>query len=72
MAGLVNAPNKVPQAQREVQQAYRAHNRIWRIRPGPLSRLYVPYLVLLWGTTGATMYAMGRKVFGYNSFFGEK
>lgn len=30
-SGLINAPNRVPEAQREVQKAYRAHNRIWRI-----------------------------------------
>ncbi|KAK5656155.1 hypothetical protein OQA88_4915 [Cercophora sp. LCS_1] len=33
--------------------------------------LLTPYLILLWGTTGATMYAMGRKVLGYNTWFSE-
>ncbi|KAK4162711.1 hypothetical protein QBC43DRAFT_320806 [Cladorrhinum sp. PSN259] len=68
--GLVNAPNKVPDMQRKYQAAYKAHTRIWRI--GPRSNiLLTPYYILLWGTTGASMYAMGRQVCGYKTWFGK-
>ncbi|KAK1760935.1 hypothetical protein QBC47DRAFT_368645 [Echria macrotheca] len=68
--GLVNAPNKVPEHQRVYQAAYRAHTRIWKISPRS-NVLMTPYLILMWGTFGASMYGMGRKVLGYNSFFGK-
>jgi hypothetical protein len=68
--GLIDAPNKVPQHQRFYQQAYKAHTRLWQI--GPRSRvLLTPYLILLWGTFGASLYAGSRKVLGYNSYFGK-
>ncbi|PSS02465.1 hypothetical protein BD289DRAFT_478841 [Coniella lustricola] len=70
MAGFVNAPNKVPEHQRNYQAAYRNHTRIWRIHPRS-TVLYVPFVVLMWGTTAATTYAMGRKVLGYNTWFGK-
>ncbi|KAK7709258.1 hypothetical protein SLS63_013263 [Diaporthe eres] len=70
MAGFVNAQNKVPEHQRTYQAAYRAHTRIWRINPRS-TVLYVPFVWIMWGTTGAMMYAMGRKVMGHNSWFGK-
>ncbi|KAI0909455.1 hypothetical protein F4823DRAFT_428078 [Ustulina deusta] len=68
--GLVDAPNKVPQYQRFYQQAYKQHTRLWQINPRS-PKLMVPYTVLLWGTLGASLYMMGRKVFGYNTWFGK-
>ncbi|KAM5366510.1 hypothetical protein ACJZ2D_010478 [Fusarium nematophilum] len=68
--GMVNAKNPVPQHQRFYQAAYKNHVRLWTI--GPRSRvLLTPYLVLLWGTFGVTLYGAGRKVLGYNSYFGS-
>ncbi|KAI3330960.1 hypothetical protein F4824DRAFT_504610 [Ustulina deusta] len=67
---LVDAPNKVPQYQRFYQQAYKQHTRLWQINPRS-PKLMVPYTVLLWGTLGASLYMMGRKVFGYNTWFGK-
>ncbi|CAG9993779.1 unnamed protein product [Clonostachys byssicola] len=67
---LVNAKNSVPQNQRLYQNAYRAHTRLWQI--GHRSRwMIAPYTVLLWGTLGASLYAGGRKVAGYNTWFGS-
>ncbi|SCO11942.1 unnamed protein product [Fusarium fujikuroi] len=67
---LVNAKNPVPQNQRFYQNAYKNHTRLWKI--GPRSRiLMTPYLILLWGTLGASFYGAGRKVLGYNSYFGN-
>ncbi|KAL2118440.1 hypothetical protein VTJ04DRAFT_8100 [Mycothermus thermophilus] len=66
--GLINAPNKVPEHQRFYQAAYNAHTRLWRINPR--SKFYLrPYVWLLWGTTAASMYAMGRRVVGKNTWF---
>ncbi|KAB5575911.1 hypothetical protein GE09DRAFT_1215650 [Coniochaeta sp. 2T2.1] len=70
MAGLVNARNTVPERQRFYQQAYRGHQRIWKINPRT-PYLYTPFVILLWGSTAATMYAMGRKVLGHNTWFGK-
>ncbi|GAB1314899.1 hypothetical protein MFIFM68171_05109 [Madurella fahalii] len=69
--GFINAPNKVPQYQRYYQAAYRNHQRLWRIHPRS-NMLLRPYLFLLWGTFGATMYAMCRRVCGYNTWFGSE
>ncbi|KAI0433380.1 hypothetical protein F5Y09DRAFT_299321 [Xylaria sp. FL1042] len=67
---FINAPNKVPQHQRTYQQAYKQHTRLWQI--GKRSNmLMVPYQILLWGTFGASLYMMGRKVLGYNTWFGK-
>ncbi|PNP84804.1 hypothetical protein FNYG_01898 [Fusarium nygamai] len=67
---FVNAKNPVPQYQRFYQNAYKNHTRLWKI--GPRSRiLMTPYLILLWGTLGASFYGAGRKVLGYNSYFGN-
>ncbi|KAJ4129961.1 hypothetical protein ACLX1H_005653 [Fusarium chlamydosporum] len=67
---LVNAKNPVPQNQRYYQNAYKNHTRLWKI--GPRSRVMMtPYLILLWGTLGASFYGAGRKVLGYNSYFGN-
>ncbi|KAI0834187.1 hypothetical protein F5Y06DRAFT_279631 [Hypoxylon sp. FL0890] len=68
--GLVNAPNKVPQHQRFYQQAYRQHTRLWKINPRS-NYLLIPYQILLVGTFGASMYMMGRKILGYNTWFGK-
>lgn len=35
--GFVNAPNKVPEHQRNYQAAYRSHTRIWRIVRTPVA-----------------------------------
>ncbi|KAI0969866.1 hypothetical protein F4678DRAFT_463198 [Xylaria arbuscula] len=67
---LVNAKNKVPEHQRFYQQSYKQHNRIWQINPRS-SKLLLPYQVLLWGTLGASLYMAGRKVAGYNTWFGK-
>ncbi|KAH8888776.1 hypothetical protein GQ53DRAFT_825995 [Thozetella sp. PMI_491] len=68
--GFVNAKNKVPEQQRIYQAAYRAHTRVFQINPR--SNVYlVPFKVVMWGTFGASMYAMGRKIAGYNTWFGE-
>ncbi|PNY28020.1 Uncharacterized protein TCAP_02047 [Tolypocladium capitatum] len=70
MMGMVDAKNKVPEHQRFYQQAYKAHTRLWKI--GSRSRWYMtPYLIVLWGGFGATMYAAGRKVTGHNTWFGK-
>ncbi|KAL2139615.1 hypothetical protein VTI28DRAFT_4924 [Corynascus sepedonium] len=68
--GLVNAPNKVHEHQKVYQKAYNAHTRIWRIHPRSAVML-TPYNILLWGTTAATMYAMGRRLFGKNTWFSD-
>ncbi|KAK4127481.1 hypothetical protein N657DRAFT_641483 [Parathielavia appendiculata] len=68
--GLVDAKNKVPEYQRAYQHAYNAHTRIWRINPRS-RMLLTPYNILLWGTTAATMYAMGRRIFGKNTWFSD-
>jgi len=68
--GLVNHHNKVPELQRKYQAAYRAHTRVWRISPRS-SFLYTPFLAVMWGTTAFSMYAMTRKVCGYNTWFGK-
>ncbi|KAI0117066.1 hypothetical protein F4814DRAFT_448069 [Daldinia grandis] len=67
---LVNAPNKVPQHQRFYQQAYKEHTRVWKINPRS-NYFLVPYQVLIWGSFGASMYMMGRKILGYNTWFGK-
>ncbi|KAL6863205.1 hypothetical protein ACO1O0_003449 [Amphichorda felina] len=67
---MVDAKNKVPYLQRFYQQAYKAHTRVWMINAR--SRWYMtPYLLLLWGSFGATMYAGGRKILGHNNWFGN-
>jgi hypothetical protein len=68
--GLVNAKNKVPEHQRVYQAAYRNHTRLWKISPRS-NIMLTPYLVLMWGTFGACMYGMGRKVLGYNTWFSK-
>ncbi|KAI1326892.1 hypothetical protein F5Y16DRAFT_400008 [Xylariaceae sp. FL0255] len=68
---LVDAPNKVPQYQRFYQKAYNQHTRIWQIHPRS-PYLMVPYQIALWGTFGASMYMMGRKILGYNTWFGKE
>ncbi|KAJ4156780.1 hypothetical protein NW754_008421 [Fusarium falciforme] len=66
--GLVDAKNQVPQHQRFYQNAYKNHTRVWKINPR--SRAFLtPYLILLWGTFGVSVYGAGRKVLGYNSYF---
>ncbi|KZL83524.1 hypothetical protein CI238_02524 [Colletotrichum incanum] len=68
--GLVDAKNKVPELQKFYQTAYKEHTRLWKINPR--SRLYMtPYVILLWGTLGASFYGAGRKVLGYNTYFGK-
>ncbi|KAH8842248.1 hypothetical protein MCOR27_007296 [Pyricularia oryzae] len=69
--GFVNAPNKVPYYQRFYQTAYRNHQRVWKIHPRSRYML-VPYLVGLWGGLGLSLWGLGRKAAGYNSYFGEK
>ncbi|KAI1097034.1 hypothetical protein F5B19DRAFT_488236 [Rostrohypoxylon terebratum] len=67
---LVDAPNRVPEKQRYYQQAYAQHTRIWKI--APRSNYYlIPYYTLLWGTMGASLYMVGRKALGYNTWFGK-
>ncbi|KAL1878073.1 hypothetical protein VTK73DRAFT_8124 [Phialemonium thermophilum] len=68
--GIINAPNRVPEHQRFYQAAYRSHQRIWRINPRS-KFLTTPVMIGIWGTTAFTLYGLGRKVLGYNSFFGE-
>ncbi|KAK4226249.1 hypothetical protein QBC38DRAFT_481062 [Podospora fimiseda] len=69
--GLVNAPNKVPQLQRQYQAAYKNHTRIWKINTRS-PYLLTPYWILLWGTTAAGFYGMGRHICGYKTWFGDK
>ncbi|GKT48858.1 uncharacterized protein ColSpa_09039 [Colletotrichum spaethianum] len=85
--GLVDAKNKVPELQKFYQTAYKEHTRLWKIcetgasaderrltqlSQNPRSRLYMtPYVILLWGTLGVTFYGAGRKVLGYNTYFGK-
>ncbi|KAL2268550.1 hypothetical protein VTJ83DRAFT_3396 [Remersonia thermophila] len=65
---LINAANKVHENQQYYQAAYKAHTRLWRINPR--SKIYLrPYALLLWGTTAASLYAMGRRVWGKNTWF---
>ncbi|RYO84584.1 hypothetical protein DL766_010550 [Monosporascus sp. MC13-8B] len=68
--GMVNAPNTVPQKQRFYQDQFRQHIRLWKISPRS-NVMILPYQILLWGTFGSTMYMMGRKVLGYNTWFGK-
>ncbi|KAI1436049.1 hypothetical protein GGR50DRAFT_693611 [Xylaria sp. CBS 124048] len=67
---FVDAPNKVPENQRYYQHAYKQHTRLWQIHPRS-QMLLIPYQILLWGTFGASMYMMGRKILGYNTWFGK-
>jgi len=67
---FINAKNKVPEHQRMYQKAYRQHTRIWKIHPRS-SMLIVPYTILLWGSVGAATYAVGRKIMGHNTWFGD-
>ncbi|RDA89917.1 hypothetical protein CP533_6212 [Ophiocordyceps camponoti-saundersi (nom. inval.)] len=68
--GMIDKKNTVPDHQRFYQRAYKQHVRLWLINPR--SRYYmVPYLIMLWGGFGATLYAAGRKVCGYNTWFGK-
>ncbi|GKT95086.1 hypothetical protein Ct61P_12936 [Colletotrichum tofieldiae] len=64
--GLVDAKNKVPELQKFYQTAYKEHTRLWKI-----PSLHDPYVILLWGTIGASFYGAGRKVLGYNTYFGK-
>ncbi|AEO63271.1 6fe34c0b-8e16-494e-b45c-330c9f0ed4c6 [Thermothielavioides terrestris] len=68
--GLLDRPNKVPEYQRLYQSAYRSHQRLWRIHPRS-SMMLTPYTILLWGTAAATMYAMGRRILGHNTWFSD-
>ncbi|KAF4785480.1 hypothetical protein HER10_EVM0006734 [Colletotrichum scovillei] len=69
--GIVDAKNKVPDLQKFYQAAYKDHTRVWKINPR--SRWYmIPYVTLLWGSLGASFYGMGRKVLGYNTYFGKE
>ncbi|KAK6849921.1 hypothetical protein PG995_013754 [Apiospora arundinis] len=44
--------------------------RLWRI--GTRSNvMFLPYQAVLWGTFSATLYMMGRKAAGYNTWFGK-
>ncbi|KAK2072291.1 hypothetical protein P8C59_006653 [Phyllachora maydis] len=70
MFGLMTRKNKVPEHQKFYQTAYRNHERVWKINPR--SRyLLTPYLILLWGTTGCTIWMMGRTVMGRKTWFGK-
>ncbi|TPX15112.1 uncharacterized protein E0L32_004670 [Thyridium curvatum] len=69
--GLVNAKNTVPEKQRFYQAAYKAHTRIWRINPRSTA-MYTPFVFILYGSVAASTYAMGRKVLGYNTWFGKE
>ncbi|KAI0124352.1 hypothetical protein BJ170DRAFT_80862 [Xylariales sp. AK1849] len=68
--GIVDAPNRVPQLQKAYQKAYNQHTRLWMIG-GRSNILFLPYKVLLWGTFSASMYMMGRKILGHNTWFGK-
>ncbi|KAI0003622.1 hypothetical protein F4779DRAFT_621721 [Xylariaceae sp. FL0662B] len=68
---LMNAPNKVPQHQRFYQNAYKQHTRLWRINPRS-NMLLIPYNIMLWSCVSATLWGLGRKTLGYNSFWGPK
>ncbi|CAI4212165.1 unnamed protein product [Parascedosporium putredinis] len=50
---LVNRKNNVPDLQRMYQAAYAQHTRIWKINP----------------RAAASLYGMGRKAAGYNTWF---
>ncbi|KAI0201000.1 hypothetical protein F4808DRAFT_426181 [Astrocystis sublimbata] len=67
---MLDAPNKVPQHQRFYQQAYKQHTRLWQINPRS-PKILIPYQIMLWGSLGASLYMMGRKIAGYNSAFGS-
>ncbi|KAI0016716.1 hypothetical protein F4780DRAFT_782952 [Xylariomycetidae sp. FL0641] len=67
---LVNAPNKVPKYQKEYQQAYKQHTRLWRIHPRS-PYLLVPYNIALWGCFGTTLWMLGRKAMGHNTMWGK-
>jgi hypothetical protein len=68
--GLVNAPNKVPHHQKFYQQQYAQHNRLWKINPRS-NAILIPFQIAMWGTLGASFYMMGRKIAGYNTWFGK-
>ncbi|EMR67431.1 hypothetical protein MGN70_004311 [Eutypa lata] len=67
---LVNAPNKVPEHQRFYQQQYKQHVRLWKINPRTPA-IYIPYQIILWGGVASSVYMMGRKAAGYNTWFGK-
>jgi len=67
---LMDSQNKVHQYQKQYQKAYKAHTRIWRINPRS-GMMLTPFTIVLWGTTAATMYAMGRRIFGHNTWFSD-
>ncbi|KAK7753114.1 hypothetical protein SLS62_004845 [Diatrype stigma] len=56
--GLVDAPNKVPEHQRFYQHQYKQHVRLWKI-------------VRAHDVPRPTLYMMGRKAAGYNTWFGK-
>ncbi|KAI0396181.1 hypothetical protein F5Y17DRAFT_456310 [Xylariaceae sp. FL0594] len=64
-------PNRVPEHQRFYQQAYKNHTRLWMINPRSRYML-VPYQILVWGTFGASLWMMGRKVMGHNTWWGKE
>ncbi|EGS17455.1 uncharacterized protein CTHT_0067820 [Thermochaetoides thermophila DSM 1495] len=67
---FINRENRVPELQRYYQAAYKNHVRLWQINPR--SKYYLtPYYIILWGTTAATFYAMGRRIFGHNTWFSD-
>jgi len=68
---FVNAKNKVPEHQRVYQAAYRGHTRIWKVSPRS-NVLMTPYLILLYGGAAASLYAVGRKILGHNTWFGKE
>ncbi|KAI2608502.1 uncharacterized protein GGS25DRAFT_490558 [Hypoxylon fragiforme] len=68
--GMVDAPNRVPGQQKFYQQAYKQHTRVWNINTRS-PKLLIPYYIL-YGVTGIScMYMMGRKIAGYNTWFGK-
>ncbi|KAL8376446.1 hypothetical protein RB595_007506 [Gaeumannomyces hyphopodioides] len=82
--GFVNAKNKVPEYQRFYQAQYRNHVRLWKIdrkahtgrdtiAQHPRSKFMItPFLITLWGTLGLSVWGLGRKAAGYNSYWGKE
>ncbi|KAL8376447.1 hypothetical protein RB595_007506 [Gaeumannomyces hyphopodioides] len=69
--GFVNAKNKVPEYQRFYQAQYRNHVRLWKIHPRS-KFMITPFLITLWGTLGLSVWGLGRKAAGYNSYWGKE
>ncbi|KAF1988873.1 hypothetical protein K402DRAFT_391570 [Aulographum hederae CBS 113979] len=70
MAGWVYRENNVPHYQRLFQAGNKKHIRQWS--QTPKSKIILPlYYVMLFGSFSASMYMIGRQIFGHKTWFGK-